>query len=43
LGLAIRVVGEDGLIKLLVGPFDDASLTDVRQLLANRGIESFVR
>lgn len=43
LGLPIRVIGEDGLTKQLVGPFDGASLDEVRQLLADRGIESFAR
>jgi DedD protein len=43
LGLVAFEIREDGLIKLLVGPFDDASLTDVRRQLSAQGIESFPR
>lgn len=43
LGLVAFEVREDGLIKLLVGPFEEARLTEVRQRLAAQGIESFPR
>jgi hypothetical protein len=43
LGLVAFEVREDGLIKLLVGPFEAARLTEVRRQLAAVGIESFPR
>lgn len=43
IGLATFEVREDGLIKLLVGPFDDARLAEVRTQLSELGIESFAR
>jgi pyruvate dehydrogenase E2 component (dihydrolipoamide acetyltransferase) len=43
LGLVAFEVREDGLIKLLVGPFEADRLTEVRRQLAAVGIESFPR
>jgi cell division protein FtsN len=43
LGYAASERREDGLIKVLVGPFDDAALSTARAHLAGQGIDSFVR
>jgi len=43
LGYATSEVREDGMLKLLVGPFDEAGRSEARQRLAAQGIESFVR
>ncbi|TVR86516.1 MAG: SPOR domain-containing protein, partial [Trueperaceae bacterium] len=43
LGFATREVQEDGLVKLLVGPFDDAALAAARQRLDAQGIQNFPR
>lgn len=43
LGLVAFEVREGGLVKLLVGPFDDANLALARARLAQQGIESFPR
>lgn len=43
LGFATREIQEDGLVKLLVGPFDDAALTAARQRLDAQGIQNFPR
>lgn len=43
LGYATSEVREDGMLKLLVGPFDAAGLGEARQRLAAQGIESFAR
>jgi cell division septation protein DedD len=43
LGYVASERAEDGLIKLLVGPFDDSSLQRARSHLAGQGIESFPR
>ena len=43
LGFATSEVREDGMLKLLVGPFDAAGLGEARQRLAAQGIESFAR
>jgi cell division protein FtsN len=42
-GLVAFEIREDGLIKLLVGPFDADRLSEVRSQLAAQGIESFPR
>jgi cell division septation protein DedD len=43
LGFAASEVSEDGMVKLLVGPFDEAGLSGARQRLAEQGIQSFPR
>ena len=43
LGFAASEVVEDGLVKLLVGPFDDAGLSAARQRLQAQGIANFPR
>lgn len=43
LGLVAFEVRENGLVKLLVGPFDEANLALARARLAQQGIESFPR
>jgi len=43
LGLVAFELREDGLIKLLVGPFDADRLSEVRSQLSAQGIESFPR
>jgi cell division septation protein DedD len=43
LGLVAFEIREDGLIKLLVGPFEEARLSEVRGQLSAQGIESFPR
>jgi cell division protein FtsN len=43
LGLASFELREDGLIKLLVGPFEAERLAQVRAQLSDLGIESFPR
>jgi cell division septation protein DedD len=43
LGLASFELREDGLIKLLVGPFEGERLAEVRVQLSELGIESFPR
>jgi cell division septation protein DedD len=43
LGFAASERREDGLIKLLIGPFDQDGLVRARQQLAAQGIESFPR
>jgi len=43
LGLVAFEIREDGLTKLLVGPFEEARLAEVRRQLAAQGIESFPR
>lgn len=43
LGLVAFEIREDGLVKLLVGPFEEERLAAVRRQLAAQGIESFPR
>ncbi|MBA2667803.1 MAG: SPOR domain-containing protein, partial [Trueperaceae bacterium] len=43
LGFVATERREDGLVKLLVGPFEGEALASARQRLADQGIESFVR
>jgi len=43
LGLVAFEIREDGLIKLLVGPFDEDRISEVRSQLSAEGIESFTR
>ena len=43
LGYATSEVREDGMLKLLVGPFDAAGLGEARRRLAAQGVESFAR
>ena len=43
LGFAASEVVEDGMVKLLVGPFDEASLSAARQRLQAQGIANFPR
>ena len=43
LGFATREIQEGGLVKLLVGPFDDAGLAAARQRLDAQGIQNFPR
>lgn len=43
LGYATRDVSEDGLVKVLVGPFDAAALQAARSRLDAEGIQSFPR
>ena len=43
LGFAASEVVEDGLVKLLVGPFDEAGLNAARQRLQAAGIQNFPR
>ena len=43
LGFATREIQEGGLVKLLVGPFDDAALAAARQRLDAQGIQNFPR
>ncbi len=43
LGFAASEVVEDGLVKLLVGPFDEASMSAARQRLEAQGIQNFPR
>jgi len=43
LGLVAFEIREDGLIKLLVGPFDEDRISEVRSQLSAEGIESFPR
>jgi cell division protein FtsN len=43
LGLVAFEIREDGLIKLLVGPFEADRISEVRSQLSALGIESFPR
>jgi cell division protein FtsN len=43
LGFTVSSVEEGTLIKLLVGPYDDANLSDAQSRLSAQGIENFVR
>lgn len=43
LGFAVTERVENDLVKLLVGPFDDAALSDAQARLEAAGIESFAR
>jgi len=43
LGFAVESVTEDGLVKLLVGPFTGEALADARVILDGAGIEYFAR
>ncbi len=42
-GLVAFEVRENGLTKLIVGPFDEGGLATARARLADLGIESFAR
>ncbi|MFU8887693.1 MAG: SPOR domain-containing protein, partial [Trueperaceae bacterium] len=43
LGLVAFEIREDGLIKILVGPFEADRISEVRSQLSAQGIESFPR
>lgn len=43
LGFAVQSVSEDGLVKLLVGPFTGDALADARVILDGAGIDYFAR
>jgi cell division protein FtsN len=43
LGFTVSSVEEGSYVKLLVGPYDDASLSDAQSRLAAQGIDNFVR
>jgi cell division protein FtsN len=43
LGFDVEVLDEDGLVKLVVGPFAGTALDDARIVLDGAGIDSFVR
>jgi cell division protein FtsN len=43
LGFTVSSVEEGSFIKLLVGPYDDASLSDAQSRLSAQGIDNFVR
>ncbi len=43
IGFEVRHVEEGGLVKLLVGPYDDAALSQAQGILRAQGIDSFVR
>jgi len=43
LGFSVQSVSEDGLVKLLVGPFTGEALADARVILDGAGIDYFVR
>ena len=43
LGFDVTVIDEDGLVKLVVGPFVGTALDDARIVLDGAGIESFAR
>jgi cell division septation protein DedD len=43
LGFTVSAVEEDSFVKLLVGPYDDASIATAQSQLSAQGIDSFVR
>jgi cell division septation protein DedD len=43
LGFSVSAVEEDSFVKLLVGPYDDASIANAQSQLSAQGIDSFVR